>query len=125
MLTEPKEHSRALAAALEKDYPGATASLREGLEETVTINRFMLSAALRRTLRSANPIESAIEIAKTTARRVKRWRNGEKVSRWTAAGFKEAETRFRRVVGHRELRLLRKSLLGEVPGTGASEVANV
>jgi len=68
---------KALASALEKDRPGAAASLREGLEETVTINRFMLSAALRRTLRSTNPIESAIEIAKTTARRVKRWRNGE------------------------------------------------
>lgn len=119
-----EEALKALASALEKDHPGAAASLREGLEETVTINRFMLSAALRRTLRSTNPIESAIEIAKTTARRVKRWQNGEQVLRWTAAGFKEAETRFRRVVGHRELTLLRKSLLGEKPGIDASEVAN-
>ena len=57
----------ALADSLEKNYPGAAASLREGLEETITINRVMLQGALRRTLRSTNPIESAIEMARTTA----------------------------------------------------------
>jgi len=113
----------ALADSLEKNYPGAAASLREGLEETITINRLMLTGALRRTLRSTNPIESAVEIARTTARRVKRWRNGNQVLRWTLAGLKEAERRFRRVAGYRELPLLRMHLRGEVLNT-TSEAAN-
>ena len=114
----------ALADSLEKNYPGAAASLREGLEETITINRLMLTGALRRTIRSTNPIESAIEIARTTARRVKRWRNGNQVLRWTLAGLKEAERRFRRVAGYRELPLLRMRLKGEVLHTTTSEAAN-
>ena len=113
----------ALADSLEKNYPGAAASLREGLEETITINRLMLTGALRRTIRSTNPIESAIEIARTTARRVKRWRNGNQVLRWTLAGLKEAERRFRRVAGYRELPLLRMHSGSEVLNT-TSEAAN-
>lgn len=70
--------------------PGAGASLREGPEETITINRLMLTGAFGRTLRSTNPLESAIGIARAAARRVKRWRNGNQVSRWTMAGLKEA-----------------------------------
>ena len=105
---------RALAAFLERDYPRAPASPRKGLEETITISRLMLEGALRRTLRSTNPIESAIEMARTTARRVKRWRNGNQVLRWTLAGLQEAERRFRRVAGYRELPLLRMRLKGEV-----------
>ena len=114
----------ALADSLEKNYPGAAASLREGLEETITINRLMLTGALRRTIRSTNPIESAIEIARTTARRVKRWRNGNQVLRWALAGLQEAERRFRRVAGYRELPLLRMHLKGEVLHTTTSEAAN-
>ncbi|MBC7083697.1 MAG: transposase [Firmicutes bacterium] len=114
----------ALAGSLEKNYPGAAASLREGLEETITINRLMLTGALRRTLRSMNPIESAIEMARTTARRVKRWRNGNQVLRWTLVGLKEAERGFRRVAGYRELPLLRMNLRGEVLHTTTGEVAN-
>ena len=63
------------ADSSEKNYPGAAASLGEGLEETMTTNRLMLTGALRRTPRSTNPIESAIsaiEMARSTARRVKR-----------------------------------------------------
>ncbi|HHY33990.1 MAG TPA: hypothetical protein GX515_13410 [Firmicutes bacterium] len=114
----------ALADSLEKNYPGAAASLREGVEETITINRLMLTGALRRTLRSTNSIESAIETAGTTARRVKRWRSGNQVLRWTLAGLKEAERRFRRVAGYRELPLLRMRLRGAVLNATTSEAAN-
>ncbi len=115
---------KALADSLERDYPGVAASLREGLEETMTINRLMLTGALRRTLRSTNPIDSATEMARTTARRVKRWRNGNQVLRWTLAGLQEAERRFRRVAGYRELPLLRMRLRGEGLNTTMGEVAN-
>ncbi|MCR4427362.1 MAG: transposase, partial [Firmicutes bacterium] len=115
---------KALADSLEKDYPGAAASLREGLEETITINRLMLQGALRRTLRSTNPIESAIEMARTAARRVKRRRSGNQVLRWTLAGLKEAERRFRRVAGYRELPLLRMRLKGNVLNATTGKAAN-
>lgn len=115
---------RALADALEREHPGAAASLREGLEETLTINRLGLSATLRRHLRSTNIIESAISMARATARRVKRWRNGEQVLRWAAAGLLEAEARFRRLGGYRDLPLLRAALRREASTPLASEAAS-
>lgn len=105
---------RSLADSLEREYPGAAASLREGLEETLTVNRLGISLALRRSLRSTNLIESAISVARSTARRVKRRRNGEQVLRWTAAGLLEAERRFRRIGGYRDLPFLRAALMGRV-----------
>lgn len=102
---------RALADLLEKEYPGAAASLREGLEETLTVRRLQVSERLQRSLRSTNPLESAISGYRRTAGRVARWCNGEQALRWTAAGLLEAETRFRRIAGYRELPLLRAAIL--------------
>jgi Transposase and inactivated derivatives len=92
-----------LAKTLEDKYPGAAASLREGLEETLTVLRLELPEALRKTLRSTNPIESAFEKVRMACRNVKRWRNGQQVLRWTAAGLLEAEKGFRRIKGYRQL----------------------
>jgi putative transposase len=66
----------ALARELDKTHPGAAASLREGLEETLTVLRLGLSPTLARTFRSTNAIESMISIARDHARNVKRWRDG-------------------------------------------------
>ena len=101
-----------LARALEAKRPGAAASLREGLEETLTITRLGLSidSALARTLRSTNPIESMLSVSRERARNVKHWRGGEMVLRWTAAGILDAERSFRRIRGHRELPELRAAL---------------
>src|SRR5206468_4846545 len=49
-----------LAAELGKTHPGAAASLREGMAETLTILRLGVPPALARTLRSTNTIESMI-----------------------------------------------------------------
>jgi len=100
----------ALARSLERDHPGAAASLREGLAETLTVIRLQLSPTLRRTLRSTNPIESMIGSCRTTARNVKRFRDGEMALRWTAAGMVEAEKRFRRIKGCRDLPLLARAI---------------
>ena len=81
----------------------AAASLREGMEETLTVARLGVSGTLKLTLESTNPVESMIEIVRTTHRNVKRWRSGEMALRWTAAGMLEAERQFRRVVGYRDL----------------------
>jgi transposase-like protein len=83
-----------LAKTLDAQHPGAASSLREGLEETLTVVRLGLSPSLQRTLRSTNTIESMISIGRTTMRNVKRWRDAKMIERWTAAGMLEAEKRF-------------------------------
>ena len=94
---------RTLATELERSHPGAAASLREGLEETLTVTRLGIRGRLKRTLVSTNPIESMIEIVRRTSRNVKRWQNGDMCLRWTAAGMLEAETQFRKVIGYTDL----------------------
>jgi putative transposase len=94
---------RVLAGELERSHPGAAASLREGLEETLTVTRLGVRGRLKRTLVSTNPCESMIETVRRIARNVKRWQNGDMCLRWTAAGMLEAERQFRRVIGHPDL----------------------
>jgi predicted nucleic acid-binding protein len=94
---------RLLADELEHSHPGAASSLREGLEETLTLTRLGIRGRLKKTLTSTNPIESMIEIIRRTSRNVKRWQSGDMCLRWTAAGMLEAETQFRKVVGYSDL----------------------
>ena len=94
---------RALAGELDRSHPGAAGSLREGLEETLTLNRLGIRGSLKRTLESTNPCESMIECVRRTSRNVKRWSSGEMALRWTAAGMLEAERQFRRIIGYRDL----------------------
>ena len=58
----------ALAYELDRSHPGAAASLREGLTETLTILRLGVPPTLARTLRSTNSIESMIAICRDHAR---------------------------------------------------------
>jgi putative transposase len=99
-----------LAAELDKTHPGAAASLREGLDETLTVLRLGLPPTLARTFRSTNAIESMISICRDHARNVKRWRDGKMALRWCAAGMVEAGQQFRRVNGHLHLPALRDAL---------------
>jgi len=97
---------KALASELKRTYPGAASSLREGMEETLTLTRLGVSGNLKRTLESTNPCESMIEIVRRTQRNVKRWSSGEMALRWTAAGMLEAERQFRKIIGYRDLATL-------------------
>jgi transposase-like protein len=97
------ERLRALVAELERSHPGAAASLREGLEETLTLQRLGIRGSLKTTLASTNPCESMIECVRRTSRNVKRWQSGDMALRWTAAGMLEAERQFRKVIGYRDL----------------------
>ncbi len=103
-----------IAADLARTDPSAAASLREGLEETLTVTRLGITGALRRTLSSTNPCESMISVVRTTQRNVKRWRSGDMRLRWTAAGMLEAERQFRRVIGYRDLAKLAVAVEREV-----------
>ena len=104
----------ALATELDRTHPGAAASLREGLDETLTVLRLNVPPTLARTLRSTNCIESMISVCREHASNVKRWRDGQMALRWCAAGMVEAGKQFRRVNGHLHLPALRAALEREV-----------
>jgi len=101
-----------LARQLEREHPGAAASVREGLEQTLTVKRLGLSGALERTFSTTNGIENVIGRVRETTGRVKRWRGGHMILRWCAAGVLEAESRFRRVNGYRQIPSLVAALQG-------------
>ena len=97
------ERLRGLAGELDHSHPGAAASLREGMAETLTITRLGIRGRLKRTLQSTNPCESMIETVRRTSRNVKRWQNGDMCLRWTAAGMLEAQAQFRKIIGYPDL----------------------
>jgi len=108
-----------LARSLDRQRPGAAASLREGLAETLTVTRLGVGGKLLQTVASTNPVESMIEIIRDHATRVKRWSSGEMALRWAAAGMLAAEGQFRRVKGYQELPQLALALeraTAEEPG---------
>lgn len=92
-----------LAAQFDTDHPDAAASIREGLDETLTVIRLGLGGWLLKTLRSTNPIENLQGTIQRIVRNVKRWRGGAMAQRWCVTALVEAEKRFRRVKGHREM----------------------
>ncbi len=88
---------------LERINPSAARSLAEGLEETLTIHRLGVPEALRKTLFSTNPMESALSVVEDKCRRVKKWQGGDMKLRWVASGLLFAEEQFRRVKGYRDI----------------------
>jgi hypothetical protein len=114
----------ALAKELDRTHPGAAASLREGLDETLTVLRLGVPPTLARTLRSTNCIESMISVCRDHAANVKRWRDGQMALRWCAAGMIEAGKQFRRVNGHLHLPSLRAALEREIAQPVGPDVHN-
>jgi putative transposase len=92
-----------LARRLEDEYPSAAESVREGLEETLTVQGLGLSERLQRSLTTTNAAESLISRTRHVKRNVKRWRGGKMMLRWVAAGVLEAVKGFRRLKGHRDM----------------------
>ena len=88
---------------LEKLNPSAAASLREGLEETLTVHKLEVAGLLRKTLQTTNPIESCFSVSRTITGRVKRWRGDDMVQRWAVSSLLRAEKNFRRIKGYREI----------------------
>jgi putative transposase len=105
---------KALLQWLERNgESGAAASLREGMEETLTVLKLGLPAGLRSFLITTNAIENLIGSARRTSRNVTRWRSGDMISRWAAVGLLQAEQRFRRIRGYRYLPVLKRALRGD------------
>jgi transposase-like protein len=118
-----------LASELDRSWPDAGSSLREGMDETLTLMGLGVTGRLAKSLSSTNPIESMIEIVRHTQRNVKRWQDGDMRKRWTAAGMLQAEQQFRRVVGYTDLPALitaiehrHRALESSNPATRTQEV---
>ena len=88
---------------LEQHSESAAESLREGMEETLTVHRLGLTGALRKTFATTNPIESLFSVVEEKCRRVKRWRGASMVLRWTASACVWHAKRMRRVKGFRDI----------------------
>ncbi len=100
------------ATWLEREWPSAAASLREGLEEMYTINRLSLPGTLRRCLATMNLIDSTDSGVRQRTRRVTNWQDGSMALRWAGAAFVETEKHYRRIMGYNHLWVL-KALLDE------------
>jgi hypothetical protein len=86
------------------------------LEETLTVIKLGVPGALRRSRATTNPIESALSVTRRVTARVTRWRDGDMRKRWCVAGLLRAESKFRRLKGHRGMPTLLKALEGIVQG---------
>jgi putative transposase len=115
------ERLQLLAGELDHSHPGAAASLREGMEETLTITRLGVRGRLKRTLASTNPCESMIGTVRRTSRNVKRWQSGDMCLRWTAAGMLEAERQFRKIIGHTDLAKLALAIERDIAAKRATD----
>jgi transposase-like protein len=99
-----------LARELEDEWPGASGSLLEGLDELFTVNRLGLPPSLRRSLATTNIIESPQSTVRRLTRKVDRWRDGKMALRWAATSFVEAEKTMRRIGGCGQIWMLAAAL---------------
>lgn len=98
------------AGWLKADHADAAASLLEGLEEMFTVNDLGLTPALIRCLATTNIVENPNGTLRVITRRVSRWRDRSMIERWAALAYLEAERRFRKINGHRNLWILAQAL---------------
>jgi len=107
---EGRQKIEQYARWLEREWPSAAASLREGLDELFTINALDLPRPLRRCLATTNIIDATHAGVRHRTRRVTHWQDGHMALRWAAAGFQEIEKRYRRVMGCEQLWMLKAHL---------------
>ena len=117
-----KKQLQRLATSLHSKHPGAAASLREGLEETLTVQGLGITGALYRTLRTTNPIENLNGSIAHYSRNVKRWRDGQMTLRWVASALSDAKDRFRKLRGYRDMKQLTAALTTRVAQTQPAEL---
>ncbi len=112
---------RNLAQRLERDAPGVSKSILEGLDEILTVSRLGLPAQLRRSLACTNIIENMMGTVRRVTRNVKRWSSASMALRWTAAAMLEAKKGFRRLKAYKQLYTLRAALNAHYEKTSNKE----
>ncbi len=107
---EAREKLEDIAKEIEASHPGAAASLREGLCETLAVSRLGLPNSLVRSLASTNIVESSFSRASSRLRRVTNFSSGKMAMHWLASALALAEEGFRAVIGHRDIWTLKAAL---------------
>lgn len=110
-----KERLLGLHAELEQINRKAAASLREGLEETLTLHRLGLFEELGRSLKTTNGIENLMGQVARRIDKVKRWHHSPQRHRWMAMALVEAERRMNRLPGYADLPKLKAALKEVLP----------
>jgi len=114
------EYEEALAALeklhgeLEDRNQSAAGSLREGLDETLTLHRLGLYGVLGRSLKTTNCLESVNALVEERCAKVDHWKNSSQRHRWLATALLDIEPRLRKVMGYRHLPELRQALKREL-----------
>jgi len=115
---------RSLATSLQHEHPDAAASLREGLEETVTVLRLSIPDLLQKSLLSTNAIESGFSMVAKNIKNVKNWKNGTMVQRWVSAALLDAERRAHRIPGYRSMGVLISEIKRLIPAVDMDAMEN-
>ena len=117
---ERPEYNEARAALeelhgeLEERNQSATASLEEGLEETLTLHRLGVYGVLGRSLKTTNCLESVNALVEERCANVDHWKNSSQRQRWLVTALIDIEPRLRKVIGYRHLPKLREALKREL-----------
>lgn len=111
--TTAKRRLLQLATQLSADHPDAASSLKEGLDETLSLKGVGLPDWLERTLSSTNSIENVNGRMRAILRKVKRWRDGSMIKRWVATALLETERGFRKVRGYQGMPTLVAAIRGD------------
>jgi len=111
---EAREKLAELEAELEEINQSAAASLREGLEEILTLHRLGLFAVLGRSFKTTNCLENVNAMVEEQCAKVDCWKNSNQRHRWLATALMDIEPRLRRVMGRRHLPALRAALQREL-----------
>jgi transposase-like protein len=111
---EARRALEALWAELEVINQSAAASLREGLDEILTLHRLGVFASLGRSFKTTNCLENVNGLVEERCAKVDCWKNSNQRQRWLATVLLDIEPRLRTVVGYRQLQLLRKALQREL-----------
>ena len=119
-----RKRLQALVSWLERNgYDEAAGSLREGMEETLTVVKLALPALLRQSLATTNAIENLNGTIRRVSRNVKRWKSPSMVRRWTALGVVTAQKEFRRIKGYRHMGALVHALRSKQKSLDSDEFA--
>ena len=105
-----KEQLEQYARWLERQWPDVAGSLREGLDELFTIDDLDLPRSLKRCLGTTNIIDNSHSAARQKLGRVKRWQSGQMALRWMAVAYDVSSRNFKRLMGHKDLWILKANL---------------
>jgi transposase-like protein len=103
-----------LLGELEDRNQSAAGSLKEGLEETLTLHRLGVYGVLGRSLKTTNCLESVNALVEERCAKVDHWKNSSQRQRWLATALVDIEPRLRKVMGYRHLPKLREALKREL-----------